>query len=178
MPKLVVSASLLAKSQVAQYTRKDGVVVQAHDNGRMAAAPKAPAGRNNAAPAARASNSAKGASGKQPKDKSLLYMNTTRSVHQHLLSHVDDLKSKGYKVVHEHHETNGIGDDNSAAARNLHSHYFMENGKGEKAIAYRNQTSAFGGDFDDRHYQEVGVKYGGDLPDVSKKRAKALKSPW
>lgn len=41
MPQLVVSASLLAKSQVAQYTRKDGVVVQAHDNGRMAAAPKA-----------------------------------------------------------------------------------------------------------------------------------------
>ena len=40
MPKLVVSASLLAKSQVAQYTRKDGVVVSAYDNGRMAAAPK------------------------------------------------------------------------------------------------------------------------------------------
>ena len=40
MPKLVVSASLLAKSQVAQYTRKDGVVVSAHENGRMAAAPK------------------------------------------------------------------------------------------------------------------------------------------
>lgn len=38
--KLLVSASLLAKSQVAQYTRKDGTVVQAHDNGRTAAAPK------------------------------------------------------------------------------------------------------------------------------------------
>lgn len=45
MPKkLVVSASLLAKSQVAAYTRKDGVAVQAHDNGRQAAAPK-PAGK-------------------------------------------------------------------------------------------------------------------------------------
>ena len=64
MPKLVVSASLLTKSQVAQYTRKDGVVVQAHDNGRMAAAPKAPAGRNNAAPAARASDRVKGSPGK------------------------------------------------------------------------------------------------------------------
>ena len=40
--KLVVSASLLAKSQVASYTRSDGTVVQAHDNGRQAAAPKAP----------------------------------------------------------------------------------------------------------------------------------------
>lgn len=38
--KLVVSASLLAKSQVAAYTRKDGTVVQAHDNGRQAAAPE------------------------------------------------------------------------------------------------------------------------------------------
>ena len=38
--KLVVSASLLAKSQVASYTRSDGTVVQAHDNGRQAAAPK------------------------------------------------------------------------------------------------------------------------------------------
>lgn len=38
--KLVVSASLLAKSQVASYTRSDGVVVQSHDNGRQAAAPK------------------------------------------------------------------------------------------------------------------------------------------
>ena len=36
--KLVVSASLLAKSQVAAYTRKDGTMVQAHDNGRQAAA--------------------------------------------------------------------------------------------------------------------------------------------
>ena len=38
--KLVVSASLLAKSQVASYTRSDGTVVQAHDNGRQAAAPE------------------------------------------------------------------------------------------------------------------------------------------
>lgn len=38
--KLVVSASLLAKSQVAAYTRKDGTMVQAHDNGRQAAAPE------------------------------------------------------------------------------------------------------------------------------------------
>ena len=38
--KLVVSASLLAKSLVASYTRSDGVVVQSHDNGRQAAAPK------------------------------------------------------------------------------------------------------------------------------------------
>ena len=38
--KLVVSASLLAKSQVASYTRSDGTVVQSHDNGRQAAAPK------------------------------------------------------------------------------------------------------------------------------------------
>lgn len=38
--KLIVSASLLAKSQVAAYTRKDGTVVQAHDNGRQAAAPE------------------------------------------------------------------------------------------------------------------------------------------
>ena len=38
--KLVISASLLAKSQVAAYTRKDGTVVQAHDNGRQAAAPE------------------------------------------------------------------------------------------------------------------------------------------
>lgn len=38
--KLVVSASLLAKSQVAAYTRKDGTMVQSHDNGRQAAAPE------------------------------------------------------------------------------------------------------------------------------------------
>ena len=38
--KLVVSAGLLAKSQVAAFTRKDGVMVQAHDNGKQAAAPK------------------------------------------------------------------------------------------------------------------------------------------
>lgn len=38
MKKLVVS-SLLAKSQVAAFTRKDGVMVQAHDSGKMAAAP-------------------------------------------------------------------------------------------------------------------------------------------
>lgn len=44
MPKLVVSASLLAKSQVAAYTRQDGTMVQAHDNGRQAAAPKQAAG--------------------------------------------------------------------------------------------------------------------------------------
>lgn len=38
--KIVVSAGLLAKSQVAAYTRKDGTMVQAHDNGRQAAAKK------------------------------------------------------------------------------------------------------------------------------------------
>jgi hypothetical protein len=38
--KLVVSAGLLAKSQVAAFTRKDGVMVQAHDSGKQAAAPK------------------------------------------------------------------------------------------------------------------------------------------
>ena len=38
--KLVVSAGLLAKSQVAAYTRKDGTMVQSHDNGRQAAAPE------------------------------------------------------------------------------------------------------------------------------------------
>lgn len=38
--KLIVSASLLAKSQVAAYTRKDGTMVQSHDNGRQAAAPQ------------------------------------------------------------------------------------------------------------------------------------------
>ena len=42
--KLVVSAGLLAKSQVAAFTRKDGVMVQAHDNGRQAAAPKPASG--------------------------------------------------------------------------------------------------------------------------------------
>ena len=47
--KLVVSASLLAKSQVASYTRSDGTVVQAHDTGRQAAAQK-PAASGRAAP--------------------------------------------------------------------------------------------------------------------------------
>jgi len=42
--KLVVDASMLAKSQVAAFTRKDGVMVQAHDNGKQAAAPKPAAG--------------------------------------------------------------------------------------------------------------------------------------
>ncbi len=47
--KLVVSAGLLAKSQVASYTRSDGTVVQSHDNGRQAAARK-PAGGGYIAP--------------------------------------------------------------------------------------------------------------------------------
>lgn len=46
--KIVVSASLLAKSQVAAYTRKDGTMVRAHDNGRQAAAPKPAAGGRSA----------------------------------------------------------------------------------------------------------------------------------
>ena len=37
--RLVIS-SLLAKSMVAQFSRSDGSVVQAHDNGKSAAAPK------------------------------------------------------------------------------------------------------------------------------------------
>lgn len=48
--KLVVSASLLAKSQVAAFTRKDGTMVQSHDNGRQSAAPKPAAGRPAPAP--------------------------------------------------------------------------------------------------------------------------------
>lgn len=48
--KLLVAAGLLAKSQVAAFTRKDGVMVQAHDNGRQAAAPK-PAATGRQAPA-------------------------------------------------------------------------------------------------------------------------------
>lgn len=38
------AATLLAKSQVAAYTRKDGVTVTAHDSGKMAAAPKPASG--------------------------------------------------------------------------------------------------------------------------------------
>lgn len=41
-PTLLAAAAAhaLAKSQVAAYTRKDGTPVQAHDNGKQAAAPK------------------------------------------------------------------------------------------------------------------------------------------
>lgn len=45
MTKVLVLSSLLAKSMVASYTRSDGVTVQAHDNGKQAAAPKPDAGR-------------------------------------------------------------------------------------------------------------------------------------
>lgn len=46
MVKLMVLADMLVKSQVAAYTRSDGTMVQSHDNGRMAAAPKATTGNN------------------------------------------------------------------------------------------------------------------------------------
>jgi len=40
MKKLVVVPALLAKAHIDQYVRKDGAVVQAHDDSRQAAAPK------------------------------------------------------------------------------------------------------------------------------------------
>lgn len=146
----------LLKAHIDTYTRKDGVVVQAHDDKRSAGVKK-----NNAV------------SAKKPKDVNDLYMNTTHAAHKELISHVESLKKKGYQVVNQHHETNAISDDNSAASRSLHSMYFMKHPDGSKAVAYRIQNKAFnGGDFDDRHYQDVGVKYGGDLPEQAKQKGK------
>lgn len=70
MTKVLVRSSLLAKSMVASYTRSDGVTVQAHDNGKQAAAPKPmAAGRRMAKKLSFVSSASKDGAGDASSDK-------------------------------------------------------------------------------------------------------------